>query len=250
MKALGLSLVLILINFCQVTASEGSLLTTEQWLEDLEFVVSTLKSRHPNLYYKTSEMELDSLVEKSRDEISEAKSDIECYFAIRKVTAAIEDGHTQLLDEGIFNLLDLRFPIRVDEFTDGVYITIISKEHEVFLGSRVIAINGKPIENILASLEKAANNDNKFGRKYWALNGISFARVLYGLKVINNTDYIEIELITRNEESRQLTLQSILDSSDIEYGWSNWLNVGPTKGEYVTPSSILGEKNPLYSKNQ
>lgn len=138
----------------------------------------------------------------------------------------------------------------MDEFTDGVYITLISKEHEMFLGSRVIAINGKPIENILVTIGKVVNNDNKFGRKDWALNGISFARILYGLKVIDNTDYIELELITKNGEPMKLTLQSIFDDINIEYGWGNPLNIGPTKGEYIGPANILGEKTPLYFKNQ
>ncbi len=52
MKILYLSLILILVTVFQVNASEEKLLTTEQWQEDLEFVISKLKSNHPNLYYK------------------------------------------------------------------------------------------------------------------------------------------------------------------------------------------------------
>ncbi len=250
MKVLKLSVILILITVFQVTALEEKTLTTEQWLEDLEFVISKLKSNHPNLYYKTNKTKFDSIVAESRHEITHSKSNIECYFAIRKIIAIIEDGHTQLLENGIFNLLDLRFPFRVDEFTDGVYITLIGKDYKMFLGFRLIAINGKPIENILETITKVVNNDNKFGRKYWALNGISFARILYGLKIIDNTDNIELELITRKGKSIKLTLRSVYDDINIEYGWSNRLNIGPTKGEYVSPSDILGEKTPLYFKNQ
>ncbi len=250
MKVLKLSLILILVTLFQVSASELKLLTTEQWLEDLEFVVSKLKSRHPNLYYKINKTKFDSIIAESRNEITQSKSDIECYFAIRKIIAIIEDGHTGLLEDGIFNLLDLRFPFRVDEFTDGVYITLISKEHEMLLGSRLIAVNGKPIENILTTIEKVVSGDNEFGRKYSALNGISFARVLYGLKIIDNTDFIELELITRKGKQTKLKLPSILDDINIEYGWSNRLNIGPTKGEYISPYDILGDKSPLFFKNQ
>jgi tetratricopeptide (TPR) repeat protein len=250
MKVLKLSLILILVTLFQVTASEGKFLTTEQWLEDLEFVVSKLKSRHPNLYYKINKTKFDSIIAESRNEIAQSKSDIECYFAIRKITAIIEDGHTSLLEGGIFNLLDLRFPFRVDEFIDGVYITIISKEHEMFLGSRLMSINSKPIENILTAIEKVVSGDNEFGRKYFALNGISFARILHGLKIIDNTDYIELELITRKGKQTKLKLPSILDDINIEYQWSNRLNIGPTKGEYISPSAKLGDKLPLFFKNQ
>lgn len=250
MKVLKLSLILILVSLFQVSASEVKLLTTEQWIEDLEFVVSKLKLRHPNLYYKINKTKFDSIIIESRNEIRNSKSDIECYFAIKKIIASIEDGHTQLLENGIFNLLDLRFPFRIDELTDGVYITLIGKDYEEYLGSHLIAINDKPIEKIVETIKKAVNNDNKYSRKYWALNGISFPRILYGMKIIDSTDEIELELITRKDKSQKLILRSIYDDTNIEYGWSNPLNIGPTKGEYVSPSDILGEKTPLYFKNR
>ena len=250
MKVMNLGLILTLVTLFQVTPSQEKRLTTKQWLEDLEFVTTKLQSQHPNLYYKISKTKFDAIVTESRDEIAQSKSDLECYFAIKKIIAAIEDGHTGLLENGIFNLLDLRFPFRLDEFTDGVYITMISKEYEPFLGSRVIAINGQPIKNILTSIEKVASGDNKFWRRYWALNGISFARILSGLKVVDKLDYLEMELITKNGESRKVTIPSKLDDSEIQYGWSNRPNIGPTKDEYASLSDILGEKAPLYFKNQ
>jgi len=250
MKALKLSMVFLFIILFQVNALEEKSLTTEQWLEDLEFVVSKLKSNHPNPYYKINENKFDSMVSQARNEIKRSESNIESYMAIRKILAFIQDGHTQLLENGIFNLLDLRFPFRVDEFTDGVFITLIRKDYQEFLGSRLIAINGKPIEKILETITKVVNNDNKFSRKYWSLNGISFPRILYGLKVIDDTYKIELELITREGKSKKLILPSVQDDTNIEYGWSNRLNKGPTKGEYVSPPDILGNKTPLYFKNQ
>jgi tetratricopeptide (TPR) repeat protein len=250
MKVLRLGLILIMVTLFQLNASEVKLLTAEQWLEDLEFTVSKLKTNHPDLYYKINETKFDSVVAESRDEIARSKSDTECYFAIKRIIAVIEDGHTGLLENGIFNLLDLRFPFRVDEFTDGVYITIISKEYEMFLGSRVIAVNGKPIGNVLKTIEKVAGNDNKFGRRYWALNGISFARVLYGLKIIDNTDSIELDLITAEGKQTKLKLPSVIDDTNIEYGWSNRPDVGPTRDEFTSPADILGAKLPLHLKNQ
>jgi hypothetical protein len=64
-------------------------LTTEQWLEDLEFVVSKLESNHPDLFYKKDKAKFDSIVSESRREIAQSKSDLECYLAIRKITASI-----------------------------------------------------------------------------------------------------------------------------------------------------------------
>ena len=250
MTAVFLSLYMILVTLLPVAGSEKPLLTTEKWLEDLDFVVSTLKSQHPNIYYKINKTKFDSVVAESRSQIARSISDLECYFAIKRIIAVIEDGHTGLLEDGIFNLLDLRFPFRIDEFTDGVYLTLIRKENEVFLGSRVTAVNGQPIENVLATIEKVVSSDNRFGRRYWALNGISFARILYGLKIIDNTNEIELALILKNGNPAKLALPSMRDDSPIEYGWSNRLHIGPTKGEYISPLDQLGETIPLYFKNR
>ena len=250
MKGRILCFVLILACAFQPVASQEKRLTTAQWLEDLEFVVSKLASNHPHLFYKTDKTQFDSIVAESRREIAQSKSDLECYFALRKIVAIIEDGHTGLSDDGLFHLLDLRFPFRVSEFTDGVYITTIKKEQQKFLGSRLRAINGRPVENVLAAIEKVVSGDNKFGRRYWALNGISFARVLSGLKVIDNPDHMDLELVLGTGEPAKLTLSSLYEDSPVEYGWSFPLNVGPTKGEYVSPLATPGERGSLHFKNQ
>ena len=249
-KVLALNSIVILSILCQVAAADGRLLTNEQWLEDLEFVTSRLESHHLNLYYKTDEMEFNSVVAESRRTIAQSKSDIECYLAIRRVIAAIEDGHTLLLESGIFDLLDLRFPFRMDEFTDGVYITIIAKEYEAYLGSRVTAVNDTPIESVLETMEEVVSSDNEFRRKYIAMNGISFARILNGLKIIESTDHIELQLITRDGETTELALRSSLDDSNVDYDWSNRLTIGPTRGEYVSPFDTVGEAQPPYSRYQ
>ena len=145
-----------------VRASDKMLLTRQQWLEDLDFVVEKLQLNHTNLYYKISNTEFDSIVAISRNEIIQSQSDIECYFALKKIVSSIEDGHTQLIeniDNGIFNTVDLRFPLRVDKFTDGVFITVINKEHEQVLGSRVLSINKNPIEDVLSSPAVAKASD-------------------------------------------------------------------------------------------
>jgi len=231
-------------------ASETRLLTAGEWLEDLAFVTEKLGSQHPDLFYKITKAGFDAIVAGSRREIVQSRSDLECYFAIKKVIAAIEDGHTGLLEDGLFNLLDLRFPFRVDEFTDGVYITLIRQDSAAFLGSRLTAVQGKPIAGVLETIEKAVSSDNRFARRYWALNGLTFARILSGLKIIDGTDEVVLDVVLKEGGPAKLTLPSVVDDSPVGYNWSNRLDIGPTKGEYVGASAILGDKAPLYFKNQ
>ena len=69
MKVLKLGLFFIFITSFQVAAAEERRLTTEQWLEDLDFVISKLKSHHPNLYHKINNTKFDSIVGETRTEM-------------------------------------------------------------------------------------------------------------------------------------------------------------------------------------
>jgi tetratricopeptide (TPR) repeat protein len=250
MKIPSLLILLVLTTAPLLPLPQEKRLKTEQWLEDLEFIVSKLESDHPHPFYKTDKIRFDSIVAESRREKAQSKSDLECFLALKKVVASIEDGHTGLLDAGLFNLLDMRFPFRVAEFTDGVYIIVIQKEYERYLGSRLRAIDGQPIENILAAIEKVVSADNTFGRRHWALNGIPFARLLYGLKIIHNPDSVDLELTTESGESAELKIHSQSDNTPVGYGWSQPLRAGPTQGEYVSPPVWPGEQGTLHFKNQ
>jgi tetratricopeptide (TPR) repeat protein len=226
----------------------GRALTTEQWLEDLDFVVTQLKSYHPNLYYRISEEDFDARVAQSRAAIRNARSDLEAYLAIRRTIAGVQDGHTQLLEEGAFGITDLRFPFRLDRFRDGVFITVIADEHQSVLGARVVAVNGTPIEEAVAIAERAVNMDNEFGRVRPALAGFTFARIVYGLGLAEDVESIVLDVIPVDGEPTTVTFESIVDTRPIL--WSNRVNIGPTEGEYVHPAATLGKNTPLHLRRQ
>jgi hypothetical protein len=207
-----------------------------------------LRSYHPNLYYRISEEEFDAVIEQSRGEITDARSDLEAYFAIKKTVASIQDVHTQLWEGGAFPLSDLRFPFRLDRFTDGVFITVIAKEYENALGARVTAINGIPVEEVLAIVDGSTNADNEFGRIHPNLTAITLARFIYGLGIADGVDKIELNVIPAGGEPTRLSLESIADTSSIS--WFNRVVIGPTKGEYVHAASLLGDDTPLHLKRR
>jgi hypothetical protein len=222
-------------------------LTTEQWLEDLDFVVSQLKSHHPNLYYRTSEAQFDSIVAQSRTQIGVARSDMEAVAAIQRTISGIQDGHTQLAGTGVFEITDLRYPFRLDRFTDGVHITVVAKEYEHALGARVVAVNGHPIERALTTAEHIVSKDNEFGRTPHALRTFTFPRILYGLGLADEVRKVVLDVVLTDGVTTTLTMESITDRSSL--GWANRVNIGPTDGEYVH-AALVGQNAPLHLQRQ
>lgn len=105
-------------------------LTKEQWLQDLDFVVQTLKNRHPNLYYRVSESEFQKAVEATKEKIRTAESYEASAVAIMQLVSFIEDGHTSL-SLNRCKQLSRYFPIRFYKFSDGMFITVAGREMQI-----------------------------------------------------------------------------------------------------------------------
>ena len=73
---------------------------------------------------------------------------LETTLAFKRLAAMIGDGHTGV------DLVEKqpRLPISTFWFEDGLRITAVEKPHQAALGARVTAINGLPIEEVLARL--------------------------------------------------------------------------------------------------
>ncbi len=76
----------------------------------------------------------------------------------------VQDGHTQLFDRGSLGIESLRYPFRVDQFSDGVFITVIDKQYERFLGAEILQIDGKSINEVLKKISQYVNIDNESGK--------------------------------------------------------------------------------------
>ena len=217
----------------QVSAQEKQF-TTDQWIEDLNYVVTQLKDHHPHIYYRISDENFNTKVINATKEIQNAQTDLECYYAIKKVVAGIQDGHTQLVDQGTFGINNLRFPFRLDKFTDGVYITVIRKDYEKFLGAKLVSINGRPIEDVIELTSAITNIDNEYGKIRPSVQNITFAWTMFALGIIDSEKIIELELITKVGNRKRIEIESILDTSPVL--WSNRLNVSGSEKSYTSGS--------------
>jgi hypothetical protein len=52
----------LLLDIVSLNAQVQSSLTSEQWLEDLEYTVTSLKIHHPHLYYRVTEEDFNNKV--------------------------------------------------------------------------------------------------------------------------------------------------------------------------------------------
>jgi tetratricopeptide (TPR) repeat protein len=224
-------------------------LTTEQWLEDLDYVVSNLKKHHPNLYYRVSEDTFGKAIDDAKNDIENSKTDLEAFMFLKKFVAFAQDGHTQLWDNGFLGISNLRFPLRVDQFSDGIFITVIEKKYKNYLGSEVIAINKMPIKDVLRLTALKTNMDTEFGRIRPSFQDITFPKTLLGLGIIDDEKKMTLTIKNKKEKIENLVIHAKEDSSPVL--WSNRLNQAPAFGDYVSIEDLLGDDGlPLHLKKQ
>jgi tetratricopeptide (TPR) repeat protein len=249
MKSVLLALfVIILLTAPPAARAQQSMqLTGKQWLEDLAFVSETLLDHHPDIFYRISENEFEMELAAARDKIVNAQSDDECFAAVRRVVASIQDGHTVL---GVDNLIlagySEVFPIRLYEFYDGVYVTGIARDLAEHVGSRVIEVGQVTAEEALDRAESLAFADNGFYRMEQAPLIAVTCRLAEGLGITETPR--ELRLLVENETG-QRTEFSISPASPTGPNFMlRGMDIGPPGVPFASAFTGSEGQNPAFLK--
>lgn len=138
----------------------GRTFTTSQLKADLDFMFQTLTAVHPNLYAYTK----DSVIQRERGVIEQRlnrpMTRLEFYREIAPLVALLKDGHTSVIgpDEEWNEFQEqggLLFPFDLDVQTDHTCIKVnYSNDTSIAPGMELLAINGKPMQEIVSELTK------------------------------------------------------------------------------------------------
>lgn len=94
----------------------------------------------------------DSLFYSYINKVTETKNDYEYYRLMKRFAATLQDGHTQIFDNGQFNEFSDYIKISLMDFDKKIYIVRINKESgldSTFLGAQLVEVNGMPINQYL-----------------------------------------------------------------------------------------------------
>lgn len=204
------------------------------WQADLDFVLAKLKEVHPNLYYRISPEEFETAVSDARYMIEKSESDIECFFAIRRVIASLQDGHTNLYLNGKMDLTSLKLPWTIDYLPDGYFVGAIDKRDKELIGCKVVAVNSIPVEEAIQKLEEICSGDNQVKRRDRAASYLSYPLILNGIGI--QTPGNEVSL-TLQDESGEMVHKRF--NADTHFKDS----------ELYTIQMVLGSSTPYHLKN-
>ena len=108
--------------------------TSVEWQKDIDILTAKIEQYHPMPWAKISKDEFMTNAGKIRSNLSNWKNE-KIIVEIMKLVSSLMDGHTEVLlnSQESFNLW---FPIRMEKFYDGVFITAADSLNSEFTWSQ------------------------------------------------------------------------------------------------------------------
>lgn len=167
-------------------------LTQDQITEDINILVTTLKSNHPGIFDYQSEEDFMQLIGALKTQIKSAPTVLDAYKLVSTIIASVSDAHTYVMNPYYQNILqeELLFPI----------IPTINNNQITITGKRLKSINGYSEAEILKRLQSFLNSD---GNTIPYKN--AFIEMEFPLKYfVFMDDSAEFELVLENGEPQHL----------------------------------------------
>jgi hypothetical protein len=133
--------------------ARGFAITAAQWQSDLQYLVSHLRSTHPNLFFHVSAQDFNAAVNDLNQRIPQL-SDAQITVEIMKLVAMVGDAHTSVYSPFPF------LPIRFRWFSDGLFVNAAAPEYSRALGAKVIEIGNLPVTQAYDAVSTVISHEN------------------------------------------------------------------------------------------
>ena len=133
--------------------ARGFAITAAQWQSDLQYLVSHLRSTHPNLFFHVSAQDFNAAANDLNQRIPQL-SDAQITVEIMKLVAMVGDTHTSVYSPFPF------LPIRFRWFSDGLFVNAAAPEYSRALGAKVIEIGNLPVKQAYDAVSTVISHEN------------------------------------------------------------------------------------------
>lgn len=137
-------------------ASEAS--PSDGWRFDLDLLVEEAQRLNPDPSRPAHSERFHAAAETLRRRLPELE-ELEIVRGFMELVTLLGDGHARIVSPELFSF----FPIDLYHFEDGTFVVGIEGGLERWIGSRVVAIGGRPIDDLYPRLEALIPRDNPQG---------------------------------------------------------------------------------------
>ena len=194
--ALAALVVLVLLCPAPAVSDAGSRggrprMTDSLWLEDLDYFARELPECHKNLFFKISREEFSSMVSRLEDRVPDL-SDYEIAVSLMRILAEIGDSHTVL---GVgFSGVFSRLPVRMEWYSDGLYVVGTTPGLRYMLGRRILGIEGRSIDEVNRLVATLIPYDNDAQIMTDGPRHMAVPEILSALSIAGNPDTVVFDI--------------------------------------------------------
>jgi hypothetical protein len=212
--------ILILIALCigsQMVWPQGPIveMTTEKWVEDLQYFEATLLKKHVKPFHTVSQEKFQEAIKLLEDDILKLSND-QIMIEFVKLAAMIRDGHTQVELE-----IQERYPIGLYSYHGKLYVISTSKEYSNILGYELIKVNNTPIENAIDMVTPLIDRDNEMEIPRQAPGLLSLPVVLQTTGIVSDPEKATFHFKHQNGEIKKVELTAYKSNESPEYVRAN-----------------------------
>jgi hypothetical protein len=183
----------------------------ERWAEDVSYLVDQMETLHPDLYHGVSRDDLARAVDDLVAELPTLDDD-EVLVRIMRLVAMISsdgrDGHMGVWPPDNPEAVH-RFPIRVWQFPEGLFVTAARAPNEALVGSRILSVDGMPLDEVFARLDPVVPRDNSSNLRAARTVFLTSAEVLSGLGVADDRLTMNLEVEARGGVRRTAAVDAV-----------------------------------------
>jgi hypothetical protein len=167
-----------------VGAADRSAAVSPDARNDVELLLTELERIHPNPYHAVSRAEMRAAADDLNARLSGLDDDQMLVELMRLVARLGErDGHAGV---ALFSKAHF-YPYYLYNFSEGIFVVAAIKRPSL-VGARLVAIAGRPVEEVLRLVEPLMTRDNAMTVKANAHYLLAAAEVLHGLGVMPTAD--------------------------------------------------------------
>jgi len=164
----------------------------EDWKQDALHFLTEVERLHPSPWFGCPREEfvrgLDEFVASCKG-ASEQRALVEFMRLAARLSAQGRDGHS-----GVWPMESRYLPLRLYSFEDGWFVVGAPEAQREWVGARVIAIGGVPIEELCKRLAPLLSRDNDWNLRSKLANALVCGEILAGVGALAGPGRGEVEL--------------------------------------------------------
>jgi len=171
-----------------------------RWREDLAFLRKEMPAHHANLFHEMTRGQFDSALT-SIDARLPTLARHQVIVELEKLAAMIGDGHSNVSPWRDSVIAFHTLPIALYWFEEGIIVRAADSAHADLLGAKIVAINGIPIDTVVARIRPLISRDNEMGVKAFTPFLMVMPEVLQATGIIPNMRQVPLTIDQRGKPS-------------------------------------------------